>query len=161
MPVRVKSIAARGKGGRFISPAVVQKAVDRGYARLAALTVEGFERTTATWKKRPTFTIKVTRKGFTVSTDDKIYGYVDEGTRPHRIMPKRPDGVLRFNSPFRAKTTPNSISSTAGSVGGDVNYRRGVNHPGTKARNFTKLIQKKIDKVKASIMQDEINKAVR
>lgn len=161
MPVKVKSIAARGQGGRFISPATVQRAVDAGYAKLAALTVEGFERTTATWSKRPTFAVKITRKGFTVSTDSPIFGYVDEGTRPHRIMPKRPGGVLRFQSPFRAKTSPGSIGSGSGSTGGDTVFSRGVNHPGTKARNFTETIQKRIDKVKADVMQAEINKVVK
>lgn len=161
MPVKVKSVSARGQGGRFISPKAVQRAVDEGYAKLAALTVEGFEKTTATWSTRPTFVIKVTRKGFTVGTDSAVFGYVDEGTRPHRIMPKRPDGVLRFQSPFRAKTRPGSLQSGSGGSGPDTVYSRGVNHPGSKARKFTEQVQKRIDKVKASVMQAEIDKAVK
>jgi hypothetical protein len=161
MPVKVKSIAARGQGGRFISPKQVQKAVDEGYAKLAALTVEGYEKTTSTWDNKPTFTIKITRKGFTVTTTNAIYIFVDEGTRPHRIMPRRPDGVLRFNAPFRAKTRPGSLSSGSGGSGPDTVYSRGVNHPGSKARGFTEGIQKRIDKVKAGIMQAEIDKVVK
>lgn len=44
--------------------------------------------------------------------------YVLNGTRPHRIFPRRPGGVLRFT------------------VGGRVVYARYVNHPGTKAQPF-------------------------
>lgn len=44
--------------------------------------------------------------------------YVVNGTRPHRIYPRRPGGVLRFT------------------VGGRVVYARYVNHPGTKPNNW-------------------------
>lgn len=40
------------------------------------------------------------------------------GTRPHRIEPRRPGGVLRFT------------------VGAQVVYARYVNHPGTKPNDF-------------------------
>lgn len=43
---------------------------------------------------------------------------VHDGTAPHRITPRRRDGVLRFN------------------IGGRVVYARYVNHPGTQARPF-------------------------
>lgn len=44
--------------------------------------------------------------------------YVLNGTRPHRIFPRRPGGVLRFT------------------VNGQVVYARYVNHPGSKAQPF-------------------------
>lgn len=44
--------------------------------------------------------------------------FVHDGTRPHRINPRRPGGVLRFE------------------IGGQVVYARYVNHPGTKGRPF-------------------------
>lgn len=44
--------------------------------------------------------------------------YVVNGTRPHKIFPKRPNGVLRFE------------------VGGRVVYARYVSHPGTRPNNF-------------------------
>lgn len=47
--------------------------------------------------------------------------YVVNGTRPHRIQPRRPGGVLRFT------------------IGGTVVYARYVNHPGTRPNDF--LIQ--------------------
>jgi len=44
--------------------------------------------------------------------------YVVHGTRPHRIEPRRPGGVLRFM------------------VGGRVVYARYAMHPGTKRNDF-------------------------
>jgi len=44
--------------------------------------------------------------------------YVLNGTRPHRIFPRNPGGVLRFM------------------VDGKVVYARYVNHPGTQANDF-------------------------
>ncbi len=44
--------------------------------------------------------------------------YVTGGTRPHRIVPRRPGGVLRFT------------------VNGQVVYARYVNHPGTRPNSF-------------------------
>lgn len=44
--------------------------------------------------------------------------YVVGGTRPHRIEPRRPGGVLRFT------------------VGGRVVYARYVMHPGTRPNDF-------------------------
>lgn len=43
---------------------------------------------------------------------------VHDGTRPHRITPRSPGGVLRFQ------------------IGGRTVYAKYVNHPGTRARPF-------------------------
>lgn len=45
-------------------------------------------------------------------------GYVEYGTKPHVIKPKRPEGVLVFK------------------VGGTTVYAKKVNHPGTKAQPY-------------------------
>lgn len=58
------------------------------------------------------------RGSVTVGSDVEYAGYVNDGTRPHVIRPRRTGGVLRF------------------SVGGQVVYARVVNHPGTRARPF-------------------------
>lgn len=44
--------------------------------------------------------------------------FVVNGTRPHKIFPRRPGGVLRFE------------------LGGRTVYARYVNHPGTRPNNF-------------------------
>ena len=101
-----------------------------------------FQKTTASWTNKPIFE-KLVDLGppitVLVGTDDEIYGYVDLGTRPHVIRPKRAK-ALRFQSGYVAKTTPGVIGSSAGGPFGDTVFSRGVNHPGTKARNFSKGI---------------------
>jgi hypothetical protein len=106
-----------------------------------------FEITTATWEHQVKFEREISvgpaSIDILVGTDDEIYRYVDEGTRPHMIYPKG-DYPLRFQSGYNAKTTPGLISSKYGGSFGDVVYARGVSHPGTKAREFDKNITKKM-----------------
>lgn len=54
----------------------------------------------------------------TVTSTHPASIYVLNGTRPHRIFPRSPGGVLRFT------------------IGGRVVYARYVNHPGTTANPF-------------------------
>lgn len=77
--------------------------------------------------------------GVDVGTENKIYGYVDRGTRPHIIRPKKAKS-LAFNSVFRAKTKPDSLNSAVGSSKPPKVYAQEVRHPGTRARGFTKLV---------------------
>jgi hypothetical protein len=106
-----------------------------------------FQRTTRTWNHKPPFEIVLKRNAEglvgSVTTDDKIYLWVDKGTKPHKIRPKK-GGWLVFRSQYRAKTRPTVIGSTPGGASGrTVAVQRPVNHPGTKARKFSKTIAKK------------------
>lgn len=58
------------------------------------------------------------RSVYTIGSDVSYAPFVHDGTRPHRIRPKSPGGVLRFR------------------MGGRVVYAKVVNHPGTRARPF-------------------------
>ena len=111
-----------------------------------------FEKTTATWKKKPKFeTVTDTSAGeiaVLVATDDEIYKFTDEGTKPHPIFAgiytgKSNKKTLAFSSTSRPKTTPNVIGSNPGVVGKRDTFVPFVQHPGTKARNFTKIIEAK------------------
>lgn len=64
---------------------------------------------------RRTFTL---RPQVTIGSDVEYAAMVHDGTRPHRIEPRTPGGVLRFT------------------VGGQVVFARFVNHPGTQAKPF-------------------------
>lgn len=54
-----------------------------------------YKATTKTWKHKPKFEMKISLKRMApeasviVWTDDRIYGYVDRGTQPHPIVPKK------------------------------------------------------------------------
>lgn len=116
-----------------------------------------FAVTTQTWRHRVAFPISspatYTRR---VATDDDVYGYVSGGTRAHLIRPKA-GGVLVFRMPFRAKTVPNRIMSGPGSIGSTEVFSRGVQHPGTAARNFDVVIKQKWDKEFGRIMQRAVD----
>lgn len=89
---------------------------------------DDFEAVTSSWKHKPTFDLKNSLAGgqpsVTVSTTDKIFGYVDEGTKPHIIRPKRAK-ILHF------------------SVGGAEVFTSIVHHPGTKAQKHSERIARK------------------
>lgn len=105
-----------------------------------------FNKTTRTWEHNVDFkgVVKDSREGVTVevSTKDKIYGYVDQGTRPHIIRPRRAK-ALAFASRYKAKTTVRVIGSHKGGSGGKTVFAQEVHHPGTDAREFSHLIQAK------------------
>ncbi len=118
-----------------------------------------FKVTTQTWDHKVDFPIQQpSAYRRIVATDDEIYGYVNDGTRPHRILPK--GKMLRFNTPFRPKTLPNKIMSGPGSKGTAVVFSRGVNHPGTKARKFDVAIKDKWDKEFGVIMQRAVDSEI-
>lgn len=105
---------------------------------------------TRTWKRKPVFKTTLAHKAGpdlvgSVWTDDEIYGYVTEGTRPHVIRPKH-GRSLRFKTGYRAKTTPRVIGSHAGGASGPTAFAEVVHHPGTAAREFEDEIAKRRQK---------------
>jgi hypothetical protein len=124
-----------------------------------------FKATVKTWKHKPKFETAVSLAGngpsVLVGTDDEIYRYVDEGTKPHIIKPKRAT-ALRFQGGYQAKTSPGVIGSGAGGASGGIFFsRRGVRHPGTKARKFSEAIEKKWRRPFKSRMEDAMSKAAK
>jgi hypothetical protein len=140
----VKLIPVTPEGGQLFNLAAVQRAITGTLTQAAQDAQKDLQSTTATWKRKVTFAITPIPDGFQVSTDDEIFGYVDEGTPPHIITPKR-GKVLRFGPGSRPKTTVRVIGSTAGSKGGAPVVARIVHHPGTEAREFSQMLQEKYD----------------
>lgn len=114
--------------------------------KTAALALRDMESTTRTWEHKPLFDVTITQNGkdysVTAGTDDRIYGYVDAGTRAHVIEPKR-SRYLRFQSGYRAKTRVGIIGSREGGPFGAQVFRARVYHPGFPGRKFTVKIQKR------------------
>ena len=80
-----------------------------------------FVQTTAGWRTDVHFSVEVGLGTVTVSTDNAIYGYVNNGTKPHLITPRR-GKVLRFSG------------------GSGTLYRPRVAHPGTKPKRHSQRI---------------------
>jgi hypothetical protein len=140
----VKLTVITPKGGQLFNLAAAQRAITGTLTQAAQDAQQDLQSTTATWKRKVTFAITPIADGLQVSTDDEVYGYVDQGTPPHIIAPKR-GKVLRFGPGSRPKTTVRVIGSTAGSKGGAPVVARVVHHPGTEAREFSQTLQEKYD----------------
>ena len=104
--------------------AATEKAVRETIADLAKDLQKDLKATTSGWTHKVDFDIKQERDGYTVSTDDAIWRYGDDGTKPHDIYPSRRK-MLRFVTH------------------GQVVFSRHVRHPGTKAHNWSKMLKDK------------------
>lgn len=101
------------------------------------------DKATDTWNHQPDFRIDVLADSvgqarLRVSTDDKPFIYVNEGTRPHRIAAKN-GKALAFHTGFSPKTSPGRLQSGTGYIGGPMAFPKEVWHPGTEGRHFDKL----------------------
>lgn len=158
---------------RAIKPAhafkssIFREEIARDAEAIRKAMLEDFERTVKTWEHKVKFKSGV-ESGASVGgvrievfTTDKVYGYVDEGTKPHAIRPKRKGYPLRFEVGGKPKTEPNVILSTNGERGSATVWAQMVHHPGTKAREFTKTIAKSYSKEFRQRMQNALDRAAR
>jgi len=121
--------------------AAKEKALDS----IADEAVKAFEKTTATWKNKPEVRVQKTVNTRQVYVIGKIYSYVDKGTSPHIIRPKRAR-VLSFRGGYKAKTRPNVITSSGGGASGKRVFAKIVRHPGNAPRNFSVIIRERMQK---------------
>lgn len=108
-----------------------------------------FEEATLKWKNKPKWIKRppkirdrsvISYQVVAIGSDKviKVFGYVDKGTQPHIITPKKPGGMLVFNVGYSAKTLPvaNANVGTGMSTGALVRTQL-VHHPGTEPREFS------------------------
>ena len=152
--------------GRF-NDAVFATTIRAAAAKAAQDMHTDFKSTTATWSHYVEFeTLFDMNPGPTVfiGTDDKIYGYVNDGTVPHPIFPKHAK-ALSFQwggkGSYRAKTTPGVIGSQPGGPTGPRVAKPYVQHPGTKARRFDVAMLKRWDPRFKRRMEDAMSEAAR
>lgn len=119
---------------------------------------DDFKATTKTWKKKPPFEKKVTRKSDSLeaetSTDNEVYVWVNDGTGKRGggseydiwagfYTGKSDKKALFFSSDFVPKTKPGIIDSGPGWVGERDTLTPHVVHPGIEPRKFDEAIKKK------------------
>jgi hypothetical protein len=121
----------------------MQKVIENALTGTAKAIKVDFGVTTRTWSKRPDFKIE-SPNWYTrlIYTDNKIYGYVSDGTRPHVIRAKNASR-LAFPANYAAKTAVGVIGSTAGGSSGPTRFAQEVHHPGFPGRKFPQVIGKK------------------
>ena len=137
-----------------LNVAAMRETLRHAEERVGRVLLKDFQETTENWKHKVTFKLHThVKKGdysvsLEVTTDDDVWWWVDQGTRPHEIWPgiytgKSDKTVLAFASAFSPKPKPGSTKSGAGSSGPVDTFRPYVNHPGTEARDFTGQIKRR------------------
>lgn len=123
----IKAKALLPRSLRFLNPsahaAIVKRTVDQG----VNAAEEEVAAITANWSTPPAVRVQQGTYEATITVEDKRWTWLDQGTRPHVITPKQ----RRFLK-FVAKS-------------GETVFAKKVNHPGTKARNYTKRVQQKVN----------------
>lgn len=137
--MKIKAIIPREL---LLDPKRLVRGLENGLTASAKAAKVDFDTTTQTWARRPAFTIEEQPGQRTISTDNEVYGYVNDGTRPHIIRAKN-GKVLVFGTPHSAKTAVRVIGSGAGSRGTTMVKVKQVRHPGTDAREFDAVIAEK------------------
>lgn len=133
-------------------------ALEDGLDQAAQPVYADLQKPAASWKTRVAFVIKRLANGREISTDNKIYGYVNNGTRAHTIRAKK-GRYLAFGA-SSPKTSPNSLSAGAGSRGLADIFRQQVQHPGTDARNFDKVAAKNAETAFPATMRRAIKDGI-
>lgn len=130
-----------------------RKQFDGALDEMARGAQKDFNKATANWKHKPSFEIVKTKNTAAIKISGlnaAIFGFVDRGTRPHIIRPKRAQsrkgrkGTLVFRTGYQAKTRPNNTQFVgSGVASGPWRSAKQVRHPGSKARNITRIIAKR------------------
>lgn len=155
--MKIKAVIPRDLA---LDPRRLQRAIQNGLDASAKAALVDFKVTTQTWARKPDFEVTepdpYTR---VIGTDNEIYGYVNDGTKPHLIVARNAK-VLAFGVPSSPKTAPRVIGSSAGSRGGTIVTRKAVRHPGTDAREFDETIAEKWENQLPITMQRAIDAEV-
>lgn len=130
--------------GKALNPGKVKAGIKNALDKVAKDVKADYKATMATWEKQKTEPVVANagEDSRLIYVPNKIYGYVDLGTRPHVIRPKTARR-LAFRSGFVAKTSPGVIGSGPGGSFGGFIFAKKVNHPGNKPRLFSKTIASK------------------
>jgi hypothetical protein len=146
--IRLDPIIPKGK---ILDGKKLERELHDALDHTANIIRDDFHKTTDTWHNKPDFKKIGPRSTFgqlevIVETRDEIYSYVEYGTRPHVIVPKKRGGRLAFRGKYVAKTRPGVISSRAGGAKGGLRFAKQVQHPGTQPRHFSATIAKRRQK---------------
>lgn len=113
---------------------------------------------TKSWAEKPKFKITKIRQGFQISTTSSVFIWLDQGTKAHKI-PGTPYPTTWVGGKYKAATRPGSMTSGTHVTSNPayVTPLKGVIHPGTEARGWTDLLEKKYN----PLMQKKVKDALR
>lgn len=140
-------------------------------AEAEAIGLEGvaqFDKVVRGWDTKVRFTYERKVTAQYISVEIKPYGknaiiftYVDQGTKPHIIRSKG-DYPLRFQTGYSALTKPVAQYGVGtGQSSGEWISKYEVNHPGTKARQFTETYMRDIKAELARRIENALRRGAR
>lgn len=137
----------------------MQKKITQAMSDFVDDIEKDFESTVQTWDTKVKFSKNVksrsNRVEGKVDTDNKIYGYVSNGTNDHFVAPRRAS-ALRFQPNYKTKTRRGKIPSRAGGASGSFVFSKGHMVKGIKARKFDLQIKEKREKEFSKRMLKEL-----
>lgn len=113
---------------------------------------------TAAWKKPAQFDTEETDEGVTIVTNDNRVTWVDEGTAPHIITPKR-HRFLKFRPGDNVRQTIARRQNAQATQDVAV-FVKSIQHPGIKPRNFVERVMKKQEGDIVGALEDAIEKVI-
>jgi hypothetical protein len=139
--------ASGGSNAQPLDYKALLKAAEAALQEGGRSIISDFRGATATWEHKPEFVIRgpfLERRGgdsvlyirVQPNTHIDIFTYVDRGTQPHFIFPRRKPSLV-YQKDFTPKTETGSLYSRSGGKSGPWTRRRAVAHPGIEARKFT------------------------
>jgi hypothetical protein len=145
----------------LVDAAKLRQAITNTLTAQAKAIKADFDVTTQTWRNRPDFKIE-SPSDFVreISTDDDVYAILNEGSPRHPISARnKPFLVFRWGG-FRSKTIPGQIRSRQGAPGKQWAKKVSVEHPGSAARYWNKVIAQKWGAQLPTTFQRAIDAAV-
>lgn len=145
--VSIKAIVPKAGKLKGFDVRIIERNIHDAFEDGALKVQEDFHKTVETWETAVAFPITFPNKETAEikvkpGHPAKIYGYVDQGTKPH-IIRARAASYLRIPSFFIPKTYPGTLRAIKGGRSDSATFRKEVHHPGSKPRKFTKMIAKK------------------
>jgi hypothetical protein len=127
-------------GKRYVSWRTPAKhALIEALDRTTRMIKKDMENISASWQHKPVIIVDLQEYRFRsyIYTDDKIVHWLDAGTRRHWVEPVKAK-ALAFQANYKAKTTPNSLTSYAGGASGPMRFSKGHWVSGIVPRNYAK-----------------------
>lgn len=136
-----KAIVPKGK------PLNLRNAITTALEEEAKLAEKGLALPAKTWETQVDFKQEKSFSGdplyIKVFTTNKVYGYNDQGTPPHRISARRSNTLRFYGEGFAPKTRPGRLKAGRGRKAyANLVYPLDVAHPGTEPRYFAKTVAK-------------------
>ena len=133
---------------RFISPGVLnskafRKEIEDELHRQLKILMGDCKMITRTWDHDVEFKTDIkfgADDSVSISTRDKPFIYLDQGTREHWVKPRR-GGALAFHSKYKAKSRPRMIGSVQGGGSGPMAYSKGHKVKGIQPREYFKTMK--------------------